>query len=47
MFNNHLMKACLAAVLAIGLAACSSSDDSAEAPTDADDADRAFGTAPK
>ena len=34
MFNNHLMKACLAAVLAIGLAACSSSsDDSAEAPT--------------
>ena len=33
MFNNHLMKACLAAVFAIGLAACSSSDDSAEAPT--------------
>ena len=26
MFNNHLMKACLAAVFAIGLAACSSSD---------------------
>ena len=27
MFNNHLMKACLAAVFAIGLAACSSSSD--------------------
>ncbi len=27
MFNNHLMKACLAAVFAIGLAACSSSDN--------------------
>ena len=26
MFNNHLMKACLAAVFAIGLTACSSSD---------------------
>ena len=30
MFNNHLMKACLAAVFAFGLAACSSSDDSAQ-----------------
>ena len=27
LFNNHLMKACLAAVLVIGLAACSSSDN--------------------
>ena len=27
MFNNHLMKVCLAAVLALGLAACSSSDN--------------------
>ena len=37
MFNNHLMKACLAAVFAIGLAACSSSDngtDSSQTPTD-------------
>ena len=33
MFNNHLMKACLAAVFAIGLAACSSSSDS---PSDDD-----------
>lgn len=32
MFNNHLMKACLAAVFAIGLAACSSSSDTATAP---------------
>ena len=33
MFNNHLMKACLAAVFAIGLTACSSSDnDTATAP---------------
>ena len=31
MFNNHLMKVCLAAVFAIGLAACSSSDQ-ASAP---------------
>ncbi len=35
MFNNHLMKACLAAVFAIGLAACSSSSDTAtETPPD-------------
>ena len=33
MFNNHLMKVCLAAVLALGLAACSSSDND-PAPTD-------------
>ena len=32
MFNNHLMKACLAAVFAIGLAACSSSSDQTAAP---------------
>ena len=32
MFNNHLMKVCLAAVFAIGLAACSSSSDQATAP---------------
>ncbi len=32
MFNNHLMKVCLAAVFAIGLAACSSSSDQASAP---------------
>ncbi|MYD98807.1 MAG: hypothetical protein F4X98_15665 [Gammaproteobacteria bacterium] len=32
MFNNHLMKVCLAAVFAIGLAACSSSNDQATAP---------------
>ena len=32
MFNNHLMKACLAAVFAIGLAACSSSSDQAATP---------------
>lgn len=34
MFNNHLMKACLAAVLVLGLAGCSSSSDdsSTEAP---------------
>ena len=45
MFNNHLMKACLAAVFAIGLAACSSSDngtDTSQMPTDpAADGDRA------
>ena len=35
MFNNHLMKVCLAAVFAIGLAACSSSSDqAAPAPTE-------------
>ena len=37
MFNNHLMKACLAAVFAIGLAACSSSSDNGtdtSTPTD-------------
>ena len=33
MFNNHLMKACLAAVFAIGLAACSSSSDNGSAGT--------------
>ena len=33
MFNNHLMKACLAAVLAIGLAACSSSDSTTSSTT--------------
>lgn len=32
MFNNHLMKVCLAAVFAFGLAACSSSSDQAAAP---------------
>ena len=32
MFNNHLMKVCLAAVFAIGLAACSSSSDQTAAP---------------
>ena len=32
MFNNHLMKVCLAAMFAIGLAACSSSNDTAMAP---------------
>ena len=37
MFNNHLMKVCLAAVFAIGLAACSSSSDqAAPAPTPTD-----------
>ena len=30
MLNNHLMKACLAAVFAIGLAACSSSSDNGD-----------------
>ena len=38
MFNNHLMKVCLAAVFAIGLAACSSSDNGTDTsmptPTD-------------
>ena len=33
MFNNHLMKVCLAAVFAIGLAACSSSSDNGSAGT--------------
>ena len=33
MFNNDLMKACLAAVFAIGLAACSSSSDNGSAGT--------------
>ena len=36
MFNNHLMKACLAAVFAIGLAACSSSSDTATETTPPD-----------
>ena len=36
MFNNHLMKACLAAVFAIGLAACSSSSDTATDTSPAD-----------
>ncbi len=36
MFNNHLMKACLAAVFAIGLAACSSSDTATDTPPDPD-----------
>ena len=34
MFNNHLMKACLAAVITIGLAACSSSDSGSDNGTD-------------
>ncbi len=34
MFNNHLMKACLAAVFAIGLAACSSSSDTSSTTPD-------------
>ena len=34
MFNNDLMKACLAAVFAIGLAACSSSDNGSAGTTD-------------
>ena len=33
MFNNHLMKVCLAAVFAIGLAACSSSDNGTDTST--------------
>ena len=33
MFNNHLMKACLAAVFAIGLTACSSSDNGTDTST--------------
>ena len=36
MFNNHLMKACLAAVFAIGLAACSSSDNGTDTSTPTD-----------
>ena len=32
LFNKHLMRACLAAVFALGLAACSSSSDQATAP---------------
>ena len=34
MFNNHLMKVCLAAVFAIGLAACSSSSDTSSTTPD-------------
>ena len=36
MFNNHLMKACLAAVFAIGLAACSSSSDNGGSASNGD-----------
>lgn len=32
LIHNHLMKACLAAVIAIGLAACSSSSDNGDTP---------------
>ena len=46
MFNNHLMKVCLAAVFAIGLTACSSSSDNDTPAGDDDTAMSDNGTSP-